>query len=680
MKCKLSQLFFLALVGAISVKGYSQTEEERKVIVKGYDLNYLAKIGEEYKTKFDANYAKALAYVKENNLPVSGVNEQGNFFSLKGIDEDTGEILYYQTSNNSTTKSSIQTARAQHLYNGGSLGIDIEGQGMIVGIWDGGQPLAGHYNLGVSRVTNKDNQWQTSTDPEEQKDGEDHATHVAGTMIGSGNGANGSVGTASNNRAKGIASKAYLWSNTWTTDISEMTSQSGQGLLVSNHSYGVGNTAYLSNPGQFGRYSSDSRIVDDLTFTADMYLPVYAAGNDHEGVWTGSFPLVQLNPSKNGLDQLTNEATAKNPVVVAAVDGITDYVSSSYTTNNVVLADFTQWGPTDDFRIKPDISAKGVDVYSSISTSVSSYDTYQGTSMAAPSVTAVFALWQQYRKQLWPLKGFMKAASLKALMAHTASEAGNTEGPDFKFGWGLINAQGGAKVLQDAKANQAVFEELTLQNGATYTKNVTSIGSEPITVTIAWTDRPAQVVNVTDSTTPVLVNDLDVRLERVSNGNVEKPWALTRSWTTEPSAVRADNIADPIEKITYYGPLTGNAQAGEYKVIVTHKGTLVGGSQNFTLVVSGIGSTASSENVVFEDMKIYPNPAKDVLNISADFSTIENASVDIYDMLGKRIYSNNSLFSFDNEASIDVSMFNVGVYLVKVSKDGKTDTRKVVVK
>ena len=669
MKCKLSKLFFLALIGAFSLKGYSQNEAERKKIASGYDQKYLAQLSKEFYDKYEENYAKALEVVKAKNLPLSGINEQGNFFSLRGLDEETGEVLYFQTLNNTTEKSSVQTARAQHLYSGGSLGINIQGQGMEIGIWDGGQPLAGHQNLGIARVTNKDGQFITSTDPAEQLSGENHATHVAGTMMGSG------AGTI---YARGIAFNAYLWSNTWTQDISEMTTQAAAGLLVSNHSYGIGNSSYVNTPGYFGRYTAFSKAVDNLTKNAPDYLPVYAAGNDHAGVRV-SGSLVQLNPSKSGMDQLTNENVAKNPVTVAAIEGFTNYVSSGYDSNNVVLSSFSQWGPTDDFRIKPDISAKGVDVYSSIATGVANYDTYDGTSMAAPSVTAVFALWQQYRKQLWPLRGFMKAASLKALMAHTASEAGSNEGPDWKFGWGVINAQGGAKVMKDAKANQAIFEELTLQNNATYRRVVTANGTEPLVVTIAWTDADANIVTETDSSASLLVNDLDVRVRRISTNTVVLPWTLNKSWSSL-YAHRADNNVDPIEKITYYGTLSGVAQAGDYEITVTHKGTLVGGSQNFSLVVSGIGATSSSENTVFEDMKIYPNPAKDVVNISADFSTVENATVEIYDMLGKRVFANNSLFSFNNEAAIDVSTFNAGVYLVKVIKDGKVDTRKVVIK
>jgi len=132
MKCKLSKLFFLALIGAISVNGYSQTEAERKEIVKGYDLRKLDQLAKEYEKEAQSSYEKGLSIAKEKGLPLDGVTPNGAYFSLRGVDSDTGELIYFQTSNNTPTNSSIQTVRSQHLYNGGSLGINIQGLGMNI--------------------------------------------------------------------------------------------------------------------------------------------------------------------------------------------------------------------------------------------------------------------------------------------------------------------------------------------------------------------------------------------------------------------------------------------------------------------------------------------------------------------------------------------------------------------
>lgn len=55
-----------------------------------------------------------------------------------------------------------------------------------------------------------------------------------------------------------------------------------------------------------------------------------------------------------------------------------------------LMADFSSRGPTNDFRLKPDVSAPGVQVYSSVG--VNSYVRMSGTSMATPAVAGACAL------------------------------------------------------------------------------------------------------------------------------------------------------------------------------------------------------------------------------------------------------------------------------------------------
>lgn len=73
MKCKLSKLFFLVLVGAVSVNGYSQTEAERKEIVKEYDLKKINELIKKFDSKFQANYDLGLQIAKERGLPIEGM-------------------------------------------------------------------------------------------------------------------------------------------------------------------------------------------------------------------------------------------------------------------------------------------------------------------------------------------------------------------------------------------------------------------------------------------------------------------------------------------------------------------------------------------------------------------------------------------------------------------------------
>lgn len=663
MKNKITKLSFALLLGIFSATNMNaQTEEDVHLITKGYDMEALRQLEERFDREYKENYAKGLEIARKRNLPIEGVDEQGRSFSLQGVVPGTDYLKYYQSNNNVSAKSSIQTARVQDLHNGAAdFGVDIQGQTVTVGIWDNGAVYAGHQSIGSSRVTSKDGSTSIG----------DHASHVAGTMI-----ANDNIPDV-----KGMAPQANLWSNDWNSDLSEMTSQAAQGLLVSNHSYGANYAAFNlhNDPTDFGRYTSDARNLDLMLFTAYNYLPVYAAGNDRNGGYYNG-QTYYFNTTRGGADLMHGDAVSKNAVVVAAVEGVTNYQQPS----DVVMSSFSQWGPTDDFRIKPDISAKGVAVKSVGITSNSATETSNGTSMAAPSVAGVFALWQQYYKQKYPTVGKMRAATIKALMAISADEAGTADGPDHRFGWGLINAKRGAEIIRDSRQNvdkvgTTVIEELELANGAFYEIKVEIDGSMPLKAAIAWTDPASAVISGLDTDTPALVNDLDLRIIR-PNGQEIAPWALNQQWSNIYAA-KADNYVDPIEVVEYKGAATGVAASGEYTIRVTHKGTLINGKQMFSLIVYGIEKgNVSVKKETFDNLLVYPNPATNVLNISADLMSIADATVELYDITGKKVYNNTELFYNTNNTAIDISPFQPGVYVLKLQTDSTVQSVKIIKK
>lgn len=663
MKNKITKLFIVLMLSGFAANA-QQSDEDVYLVTKDYDMEKLKALEEHFQREYEEGYVIAVEIAKERGLPIEGVDENGRSFSLQGVAEDGTNLKYYITSNNSSTKSSIQTARVQFLHDGtNEFGSDIQGQGMILGIWDNGAVYAGHQSIGVARVTTKDGSTSIG----------DHASHVAGTMIANNNIPN----------IKGMAPQALLWSNNWNNDIAEMTAQASQGLLVSNHSYGADYVAYglHTDPAPFGRYGADARDLDRLLYTADKYLPVIAAGNARNGDSKGG-QMYYFNTSKGGADLMHGDAVSKNAVVVAAVEGITAYQQPS----DVIMSNFSQWGPTDDFRIKPDISAKGVSVRS-VSTELNAQGqldptatvSQQGTSMAAPSVAGVFGLWQQYYKKLYPVNGSMRAATVKALMAISADEAGTTEGPDHRFGWGLINARRGAEVLRDSKASKAIVSELELTAASPiYEIDVDVDGSMPLKAAIAWTDPEGSIISGLDTNTPVLVNDLDLRIIRPNNQEV-LPWGINRVWNNM-FVGKMDNIVDPIEVVEYKGAATGTASSGTYKIRVSHKGVLKNGSQKFSLIIYGMEKAASTKKQSFDELSVYPNPVTNILNISADLVSIADANVEIFDITGKQVYKNANLFYNTNSATIDLSLLKTGVYIVKLESETTVQSIRIVKK
>ncbi len=83
--------------------------------------------------------------------------------------------------------------------------------------------------------------------------------------------------------------------------------------------------------------------------------------------------------------------------------------------------------------------------------------------------------------------------------------------------------------------------------------------------------------------------------------------------------------------------------------------------------------TAGLKDNNISGFSMYPNPLKgNTLNFSSNANAAK--SVQIFDVLGKEVVRANTM----NNA-VNVANLNAGVYIVKVTEEGKTATRKLVV-
>ncbi len=640
MKIKLQYAFFVFTSLALTNQVHAQNEKVRENIIKNSQIENLEKLAIASGIHSEQAYNKAVEVAKSKGLPINGYDKEGNFFEIKELNEE-GHIVYYSTRNAGSRK----TARVDNIKT--DLGVDLTGKGMIVGVWDGGIALRTHIEL-VNRVIVKDRTTRV----------ESHGTHVTGTIASSG---------TRNAQSKGMAPEVTIWSNDWRSDTREMAQQAAEGLLVSNHSYGVDTSVenWNGRVDYFGSYDYTSFSFDILTTNAPFYQPVVAAGNDRD-----SFN--RLNPTKRGNDLLLGATLSKNAIVVAAVGQVANYTSA----NQVVMSSFSNFGPTDDFRIKPDISAKGVQVLSTNNESDTDYAVASGTSMAAPAVAGVLILWQQYAIEKNSVA--YKSATIRALMAQTADEAGADAGPDHKFGWGLINAARGIEVIRASKSTDAFITEQTLNQGATYEKEfvVTNNGSS-FAATIAWTDSPREDNNYAaflDDSSPALNNDLDLRIYK--DGEVFMPWKLNKNFS-DLRAIKGDNDVDNIEKIEI-----PNAQAGTYRIVVSHKGNLTGGNQDFSMIISPVlGTLSIDKNTVLDkELKIWPNPAKDFINIESTSENLKEASVSLFDITGKQLLHFSNTDSFSSTLKIPLQNLSTGMYILKFKNANGLITKKIMVK
>ncbi len=630
---------------------------------------------QKFKSIFETNKLKAEAIVKTTNEPLRSINFNGEVIEFSGFALN-GQMLFKKTDNIGAGRS-ISTNK---VWPGGTNGTSLTGAGLTgkLGEWDGGGVLTTHQEFGstTSRVTQVDASSPTIT----------HATHVAGTMIAAGVSAS----------AKGMSYQATLSAYDWTNDASEMSSAASNGMLISNHSYGTISGWY--SPDQttwywygdasisstidykYGYYGSEASNWDQIANNYPYYLICKAAGNDRGASHTGSHQVrdasnnwVTSTATRNTVgpyDCVETTGSAKNILTVGAVNKI-----GSTNTNNgwtqisdVVMSSFSGWGPTDDGRIKPDVVSPGVSLYSTSDAGNTQYTTLSGTSMATPAASGSLLLVQQHFNNAYGR--FMLSSSLKGLMIHTADEAGNI-GPDYTFGWGLINISKAVKYISDS----IPVLEKTLTNGTSYSKTLTCDGTKPLRVTICWNDPYAtpRTPSLNDPTS-MLVNDLDIVLKRNSDSTYFYPYVLNPA-NPSANATTGNNVRDNVEQIYVAAP-----QSGSYTLIVSHKGTLLG-AQSYSLLISGdagrphaafssdIVSACSGQTITFSDISLgSPTSRKWYFpGGTPSTSTLQNPTV-VYNSPGKYAVALSVTNTIGTDSIYTPNCINIGSLTVPFSE------------
>ena len=650
------------------------------------NYNFLRNNGIALFARADSRRTAAFAAASQKGWEISRRNN-GSVMRLQRMD-DAGFPVYYITTNNSIA---ARTTRTDRLYAGGTLGLSLSGSTIPNGkiaIWDGDAVLASHVEFAGGRVEVRDNTSTTAV----------HSTHVAGTMMAAG------INPVARGMAYGLPK---LYSFNFDNDTPEMSANAA-GLLVSNHSYGALagwslNTEvtpqrweFYGAPDanedyKFGYYDAEASEWDKICYNAPYYLPVKSVGNNRavygpavgatyyrfnaSKVMSNAGPRPPGMSSNDGYDNFATYGTAKNILTVGAVNQLNQGV---YEPANIQITSFSSWGPTDDGRIKPDLVADGIRVTSASNVSNNSYTALSGTSMSTPNVSGSLILLQELYYQQ-NQNNYMRSATLKALAIGTAAEAGIADGPDYTYGWGLLNMEAAAKTILDNGKKTKITEQI-LSNGDQQYIEVTAAGDAPLKATVCWTDPEAAAIASTgalNNPAPRLMNDLDLRA--ISQQEIYQPWVLD---PVNPSAAaaRGDNTRDNIEQVLISNPVAGAV----YRFKITHKGTLKRGTQPYSVVITGTnGDTQFSTAKLSEDNQVnlvlYPVPAVKEINVNFNVAVTSDVSLRIISLGGQELYQEKRTgFSGIYYSQVNLSAFNSGLYIVLIKVADRTYSKKFV--
>lgn len=346
------------------------------------------------------------------------------------------------------------------------------------------------------------------------------------------------------------------WSN---PDYTELIADAYQrGARISSNSWGA-------SAGQ-GRYRVYDQTYDTLVRDADPDTPgnqamvvIFSAGNSGPNTQTVGSP-----------------ANAKNVITVGAAENVrptwTDGCGYSPTIadNANDIAPFSGRGPTTDGRVKPDLVAPGTHIIGAASqaegyTGRNVCDPYyppeqtlyaasSGTSHATPAVAGAASLLIR-RYEVWsgapPSPAMVKALLLNTARYLNGLDSGDTL-PSYRQGYGEVNIAG---ALTDTARILVDQSEILRTTGETYVRHGhVSRVSEPVRVTLAWTDAPGATIG------NAYVNDLDLTVE-ISGatylGNVFDGAYATPGGTHD----RANNVESVSLPPGAQGPLTITVRA-----------------------------------------------------------------------------------------------------------------------
>ncbi len=377
--------------------------------------------------------------------------------------------------------------------------------------------------------------------------GATHGDGVAGIMAGAGN---------LNPKMRGMAAGADVYVVNYVSNFLDSATQN----LINSGTAQITNSSY-SNGCNDG-YTTITQTVDNQTLTIPTLLHVFSGGNSNGnncGYGAGS----QWGNITGGHKQ------GKNVIATANV-----YFDGS-------LVGSSSRGPAHDGRIKPDIAANGQNQNST--TENNGYQNFGGTSAAAPGIAGISA--QLYQAYAEANGGTLPPSALiKATLLNTANDAGNV-GPDFKFGWGIVNGLRAGILIEDGRY---LSDNVSQGNTNSHTIAVPA-GTTQVRFMLYWSD-----VAASPGANPALVNDLDLVVTDPAS-TTHLPWVLDSTPNATALNTPATNGADHLNNMEQV--LINNPVAGNYTLDVSGFNVPVG-PQDYFIVYEFI-----TENITVT----YPN-------------------------------------------------------------------------
>lgn len=477
----------------------------------------------------------------------------------------------------------------------------------------------------------------------------------------------------------------------------------------------------LSISTEINELNNKPRILIELDFTSQDDTSHYVlveiiAKNTHIDMWASDIHSAPGHAEFESFGFSYPWVTGSNSSTVGEIGGTGNSVITvgAYTSKNQwtnlddfifsktdtleAIAPFSSLGPTADGRTKPDITAPGNVVFSSVSSYDSNYgptadevvggisignDTWyfakmEGTSMATPMVTGILALWLQAYPYLTTeqAKMIMKANAYKDSFTGNIGTAGSNV-----WGWGKIDAHEG---ILDLISRVPEAPSITPDGQIEICDNeVLELAAPEGFDTYYWSnDEDTETIEVTESGTYAV---------KVKINGFWSPWS---------DAVEVEVFeAPPVPTITVTNNIltssatTGNQwylngtaiagatakthtaiQSGMYMVVVTADNDCASESESENVILTSLQEGAQQPNVA-----IYPNPAHTHINITMN-EVADHIHITLYDPIGRVAYQTLlNKVNGNTQIQIPTEKLEAGIYTIQLNTQQQKVTHRIVI-
>ncbi len=348
-------------------------------------------------------------------------------------------------------------------------GLGITGRNVIVGLLDSGFRWRAHRSLASMRVLAEydfiSGDDDTADGPGDPAGGDSHGTlvlsvlggYAQGKLIGPAFGAEFLLA-----KTEDVSTETQVEEDYWAAGI-EWLEANGADVINSSVGYDTWDNGSGYSWGN-GDFDGQTSIVAKAAQRAARLGVVLCVSMGNEGNGDGVTGTM-LTPA---------DVDTAISVGAATVGG---FLSTSSST-----------GPTSDGRVKPDVIAPGVGVYTASTGGFDSYSYQSGTSVAAPIAAGVAALLLSARPELTPTR----VRDVLRASADTARVQNFTSFPNNFTGWGYLDALAALALVGPVLSNVPSVAEET--DGALISVGVLSgAGVKPDSVLLRYwnDDEPA---------------------------------------------------------------------------------------------------------------------------------------------------------------------------------------------